>query len=465
MASKYADIVEETTTTTGTGTLNLAGAGDRRRTFVAGFGSGNKCFYKIEHESADEWEIGIGTVTSGSPDTLARTTVIDSSNSGSAVSFSSGTKYVFCDTESQQLANLERPFPPGGRLSLTSYTSVPTSDVTAATTLYYTWHRHSWVSLYVNSRWRPYSFGTGELSIAVPSQVFRIYDVYLYDNSGTLTLELVAWDSGGQTTFSVSDATNATPIVVTTTASHGLSTGDLVGINGCVGNTAPNGKVWSITVTAADKFSLDGSVGNGTWTSGGTVYVIPTARTTGIGWIDGVWVQGADPTRLLLGSFMTTGTSGQTEDSAASRLLWNLYHQAPRRVFCYDSTNSWSYTTSSWRAANLSTTLGTGRVAALFGMAGWCSLINKTLLASSSSVDVAGSIGFNSVSTNGGQYFGVRLNSAAYSRDTGTSGFEGMLSAGYQYMQRIELGGSGTTFYGDDGGSTVQSAMTGHVVL
>ena len=96
MAFAVADRVRETTTTTGTGTLNLGGAVSGFRTFVSGIGDGNVTYYAIVHRTAAEFEIGIGTVTDASTDTLSRTTVLSSSNSNSAVSFSAGTKDVFC---------------------------------------------------------------------------------------------------------------------------------------------------------------------------------------------------------------------------------------------------------------------------------------------------------------------------------------------------------------------------------
>ena len=96
MAFAVNDRVKETSTTTGTGTLSLAGAITGFQTFVAGIGNSNTTYYAIVHESADEFEVGIGTVTDASPDTLSRTTILESSNSDSAVNFSSGTKTVFC---------------------------------------------------------------------------------------------------------------------------------------------------------------------------------------------------------------------------------------------------------------------------------------------------------------------------------------------------------------------------------
>lgn len=69
-------------------------------------------------------------------------------------------------------------------------------------------------------------------------------------------------------TGTVEGATNAEPIVITSTG-HGLETGDLVVIYGVGGNTAARG-TWQITVLDADTFSLDGSTGDGAWTEGGT---------------------------------------------------------------------------------------------------------------------------------------------------------------------------------------------------
>ena len=96
MALVINDRVKETSTTTGTGTLSLAGAETGYESFVAGIGTGNTTYYAIELNSAGEFEVGIGTVTDASPDTLSRTTVISSSNSDNKVDFSAGTKNVFC---------------------------------------------------------------------------------------------------------------------------------------------------------------------------------------------------------------------------------------------------------------------------------------------------------------------------------------------------------------------------------
>jgi hypothetical protein len=91
MALVVKDRVQETSTTTGTGTFTLLGAVSGFQSFSA-IGDGNTTYYAIVLGS--EWEVGLGTYTS-SGTTLSRDTILESSNSGSAVNFSAGTKNVF----------------------------------------------------------------------------------------------------------------------------------------------------------------------------------------------------------------------------------------------------------------------------------------------------------------------------------------------------------------------------------
>jgi hypothetical protein len=94
MAFVINDRVKETTSTTGTGTLDLSGAPIGFESFVSGIGTGNSTFYCIAGGS--QFEVGIGTVTDATPDTLSRATVLSSSNADTLVNFSAGTKDVFC---------------------------------------------------------------------------------------------------------------------------------------------------------------------------------------------------------------------------------------------------------------------------------------------------------------------------------------------------------------------------------
>lgn len=90
-----ADRVKETTTSTGTGSIALAGAATQFRTFASAFGSSPILVaYSIVGQTGTEWEVGYGTFNGTT--TLARDTVLSSSNSGALVNFSVGTKDVFC---------------------------------------------------------------------------------------------------------------------------------------------------------------------------------------------------------------------------------------------------------------------------------------------------------------------------------------------------------------------------------
>jgi hypothetical protein len=91
MALVLADRVLETSTSEGLGTFALAGAQTGYQTFSNGIGNGNTCYYTINGQTTEQWEVGIGTVGAG---TLARTTLI-SSNTGSFINFVAGVKNVF----------------------------------------------------------------------------------------------------------------------------------------------------------------------------------------------------------------------------------------------------------------------------------------------------------------------------------------------------------------------------------
>jgi hypothetical protein len=93
MALVVKDRVKVVTTTTGTGTLTLGAAVPGFQDFSV-IGDGNTTYYAIVDSAAGAWEVGIGTYTS-SGTTLSRTTILESSTGGTAVSFAAGDKDVF----------------------------------------------------------------------------------------------------------------------------------------------------------------------------------------------------------------------------------------------------------------------------------------------------------------------------------------------------------------------------------
>ena len=118
MALVINDRVRETSTTSGTGTLNLAGAVTGFRTFVDGIGNSNTTYYAIFEEGTNSFEVGIGTVTDATPDTLARDTVLsNSSGNTSKINFSGGTLSVFCTMPASKSVYLNASGVPVGAAS------------------------------------------------------------------------------------------------------------------------------------------------------------------------------------------------------------------------------------------------------------------------------------------------------------------------------------------------------------
>jgi hypothetical protein len=134
MALVINDRVKETTTTTGTGTVSLAGAVTGFETFAAGIGNSNTVYYCIAHQDQAEFEVGLGTLDGDSSD-LARTTVISSSNSDSAVDFSSGTKDVFCTIPASKLIfeDANNDVTIGRNLTVTGDLTISGDDLTLTT--------------------------------------------------------------------------------------------------------------------------------------------------------------------------------------------------------------------------------------------------------------------------------------------------------------------------------------------
>jgi hypothetical protein len=128
MALIINDRVLETSTTTGTAAFTLAGAVQDYQSFATGIGGNNTTYYSIVNPNTGQWETGLGTLNALGT-TLTRTTIYRSSNSNSAVTFSAGTKLVFCDYLASQSVNLDANSVlsvfNNGANSSTAFTAVP----------------------------------------------------------------------------------------------------------------------------------------------------------------------------------------------------------------------------------------------------------------------------------------------------------------------------------------------------
>jgi len=131
MALVLKNRVQETTTTTGTGTVTLSGTAPTGfQTFSSVMSDGDTTYYQIT--DGTDWEMGVGTYTA-SGTTLARTTILESSNSGNAVDWSAGDKDILMVLPAQKIVDPDDVFD-GDYDSLTNKPTIPVSGEGTVTT-------------------------------------------------------------------------------------------------------------------------------------------------------------------------------------------------------------------------------------------------------------------------------------------------------------------------------------------
>ncbi len=202
---------------------------------------------------------------------------------------------------------------------------------------------------------------------------------------------------------------------------------------------AKSGGVSSITLSAV------------AWTNDTT----PGAAATA--WVNGEEVLSTDHTKLLIGWFRTGAVAGQTNDTAASRLVLSYYNPLPAPLYAADTTASWTYATAAWRAADANTTVGQGRVELISTgkrlIRAQYSLAVRLNVASATPANfrTAGlALDGSGAPANAAQtYIGNGNAGTIYSGGSLVAGYSGIPAAGYHYLQAVEFGTSDTgTMYG-----------------
>lgn len=291
----------------------------------------------------------------------------------------SGYTWVSNSSELPSLCN--------GRLTLTSGTAITTTDVTAATTVYFTPFGGNRIALYDGSAtWATITFS--EISASLSGLTANLpYDVFCYNNSGTATLELTAWTSS-------------------------------------------------------------------------------SARATALTTQNGVLVRSGATTRRYLGTILITASTGQCEDSAKFRGVYNFYNQVGRSLQCTDSTNTWTYASTTWRSFNNSTTLGTGAVRYIDGQGNVPLRAQALGVATDNALKYIG-VGVNSTSSPSGLRSTFQQGSgSAPTYASGTASFNGVGALGTNTIYPLEAtDGSASTFVGDNGGTQAQTGLSGSVVM
>jgi hypothetical protein len=186
----------------GLGAFTISTASSGYRSFVAG--DDGKTFDVLITEGTT-WEVRTGCTYTHSGTSLARGTLEDSST-GSAIAFTSAAIVTVTATAAfgNSAENTFQSVTPGGRLTLTSGTPVTTSDVTGATSIYYTPYVSNIINLWDGSEWVPTIFSETTEALGTLTSGLN-YDVFGFLASGVLDLEKLAWTN---------DTTRATAITL-----------------------------------------------------------------------------------------------------------------------------------------------------------------------------------------------------------------------------------------------------------
>ena len=292
------------------------------------------------------------------------------------------------------------PSIPQGRLTLTTGTPVMTSNATAQTTVYYTPYSGRFVPIYNGTTWTMTDIG-GELSQTTTDTTKSPSAVTTNSN-----YDLFVWNDGG--TFR---CTRGPAWTSDTARGTGAGTTELTRVAGLLVNA--------------------NAITNGPAAQRGTY--VGTIRTNGSSQVDY--------------SFGGTATGG----TAAIFGVWNMYNRVTVSAEVRDDTDSWSYSTTSFRAANASNSMRASFVAGL--NEDGISATYSGASANSGSNAMQISIGYDSTSSPSGTY--QLWNSSSIGPSA--SDLRRLPGLGFHYVQAIERGNTSATFYGDNGAGTVVS--------
>lgn len=164
------------------------------QSWQAALADGETAIYSAS-DSSGNWEVGVGTWNEAG-NYLTRTTILASSNAGSSETFSGAVTVGLSDSASLHgsMTNAAEGLTPGGRLTLTTAVPVTTSDVTAATTVYYTPYVHNKITLWNGDFWEAVEFSEVSLALGAVTSG-KPYDVFAYMSSGALSTESLVWTS------------------------------------------------------------------------------------------------------------------------------------------------------------------------------------------------------------------------------------------------------------------------------
>jgi hypothetical protein len=306
MAFVTADRVRDTSTTAGSGSFSVSGtAPTGYRTFSAVLSVSDTFYYSIQHQTLNEWEVGLGTYSSAN--TFSRTTIYSSSNAGSAVTFSAGTKDVFITMAASRTPQLDAS---GNVTPATGTYTRTTITATAGQTSFTANYTVNYVEVYVNGillNSADYTATTGTtVVLASAAAAGDIIDVFAI-NIGTFTggVTITGTPTNGQiATWTGSTSLQGTTILPTANGGLGASLSPTT-----AGNTifSTDGTNWSST----QKIVQGTSVATTSGTSIDFTSIPSWVKRITI-MLSGVSISGTTSLQLRLGTsggFVTSGYS------------------------------------------------------------------------------------------------------------------------------------------------------------
>ena len=401
--------VKVATSTTGTGTLTAGAAVTGFQTPAsAGVANGQRCRIRIE-TSGGAWELSTSVYTT-SGTTFSRTLI--ASSTGSLLDLTSATTNTIAIVAIAQ--DVVTQCIPQGRLTLTTATPVMTASATAQTTVYYSPYNGSWMPTYDGTSWTVQQFA--ELSQATTDSTKSPaacttnsnYDIFGWDDSGTLRATRgPAWTSD-------------------TARGTGAGTTELTRVNGILVNA--------------------NAITNGPGANKGTY--LGTIRTNGSSQVD-----------------MTFGGTGAAGGESTILGVWNAYNRILTPLVNYDTTDSWTYTTATWRLKNAGASATANRILFVTGLSEDVITAVNAITSTNSSANIQRgiSIGLNSTSAyslfSGGANFQQSIASGVTHH---VAHFVTRAPLGLNYIAPLEISAaSGTsTWYGDNGANGTFTGQT-----
>lgn len=310
---------------------------------------------------------GVVAGTAGSSGVLPDV-YFDYTNSVLYICTTSGTASTAIWTAVNASAATPAVTPPQGRLTLTSATPVISTDVTAATAVYYSPYTGNLVPVYNGSSFTPTTFSELTLTLASQHVASSIYDVFVFSNSGVLTLATgPAW----------------------TTATAG---------SGARGSGAGTTQLSRVLGYYTNAVSMTGRNGATTYTIGANL---------------GTYV----------GSLLIDGSNGQvschvTYGQSRKWAVWNAYNRVPIVLQAGDTGSSWTYATATIRASNNSSANSLSLFMGLAEEYADLSFLQYVVVGAGGGASVNGGIGYNSTSAFSGKRGTVpQAGGAAFNQD------------------------------------------------